>query len=709
MNLGKVKLLVTYGTLALATFIVFWPVRNFQFVNFDDHVYITDNPYVRAGLTRVGTIWAFTAEYSSNWHPLTWLSHMLDCQLFNTDPGWHHIVNLLFHIINTLLLFSVLSRMTRKTWQSAFVAALFALHPLHVESVAWVSERKDVLSTMFWFLTIMAYVSYVSHKGIFRYLLTLVLFALGLMAKPMLVTLPFVFLLLDYWPLDRFGKKNLHNLIFEKIPLFILSAASCIVTVIVQRSGGAMESTEAMAPNLRIANAVVSYSKYIQKTFWPTKLAFFYPHPAIEFNLLPLLISLSLLLVVSIYVISHFRRHKYLLVGWLWFIGTLVPVIGFVQVGAQAMADRYTYVTLIGIFIIIAWGASDLFIKLKYSRQIIAVSALVILLVLSICSRIQVLYWRDSTTLFEHALKVTEKNYTAHSCLAYVLNEQGKVDQAIAHNRRAIEFNPSNLDAQFNLGGIFLQKSNFTEALKHYYNVLQISPNYTKAHRNIAKILMKQDKPAQAIPHYENILKVQPGDYDAQNGGIALARVGKFDEAIEHFNRAIQIDPGTANAYNNLGFTFIQQGKFDKAEPQLIKALQLDPNNAKIHYQFARILTKKNNFEKAVTHLKEALRLDPNYIEPVNNLAWFLATHKQAEFYDPNEAIRIASRACEHTNYQDPVIMDTLALAYGAAGKYDKAIDLAEKALNLVKTNEQLKAKIQEHLNSFKVNSAQQK
>ena len=275
MNLEKAKFLVIYGILALATFVVFWPVHNFQFVNFDDHVYITDNPYVCAGLTRIGTIWAFTTEHSSNWHPLTWLSHMLDCQLFNTDPGWHHIINLLFHIANTLLLFAVLSQMTGKIWQSAFVAALFALHPLHVESVAWVSERKDVLSTMFWFLTMIAYVCYVRHNRIISYLLTIVLFALGLMAKPMLVTLPFVLLLLDYWPLERFGKKTLYHLIFEKIPLFVLSAASCIVTVIVQRSGGALESTEAIPLNFRIANAVVSYAKYIQKTFWPDKACVF--------------------------------------------------------------------------------------------------------------------------------------------------------------------------------------------------------------------------------------------------------------------------------------------------------------------------------------------------------------------------------------------------------------------------------------------------
>ena len=310
MNLGKAKFLVICGILALTTFIVFWPVHNFQFVNFDDHVYITDNPYVYSGLTRIGALWAFTTAYSSNWHPLTWLSHILDCQLFNINPGRHHMVNLLFHIANTMLLFALLLQMTRKTWQSAFVAALFALHPLHVESVAWISERKDVLSTMFWFLTIIAYVSYVSHKGIIRYFLTFMLFALGLTAKPMLVTLPFVLLLLDYWPLERFGKKNLHNLIFEKIPLFILSAVSCMVTVIVQRSGGALESTEAIPLNFRTGNALASYINYIQKTFWPVRLAFFYPHPGPDIESWHVIISLLLLLAASIYIISRRHTHK---------------------------------------------------------------------------------------------------------------------------------------------------------------------------------------------------------------------------------------------------------------------------------------------------------------------------------------------------------------------------------------------------------------
>lgn len=708
-TMNKFRTILIYAILTLATLIVFWPVRNFRFVNFDDHVYITDNPYVCAGLTRIGAIWAFTTNHSSNWHPLTWLSHMLDCQFFGISPGRHHFVNLVFHIINTLSLFAVLLRMTRKAWQSAFVAALFALHPLHVESVAWASERKDVLSTMFWLLTMAAYLHYTKLPNIRRYLSVLLFFALGLMAKPMLVTLPFILLLLDYWPLDSFDKKNFYHLVFEKIPLFVLSAASCITTIIVQHSGGALESTEAIPLGFRIGNAIVSYAKYIQKTFWPAKLAFFYPHPAMEFNLLSLLVSLVLLLAVSIYIISHFRR-KYLLVGWLWFIGTLVPVIGFVQVGAQAMADRYTYVPLIGIFIIIAWGACDLLTKLKYHKYIIIISAAAILIVLSICSRIQVLYWHDSITLFEHALKVTEKNYTAHSCLAYVLYEQGKVDEAIAHNRLAIEFNPTYLDAQFNLGGIFFRQGNFPEALKHFYNVLQISSDYAKAHRNIAKILAKQDKPAEAIVHYENILKIQPVDYDAQNGiGIALARIGKCDEAIEHFNLAIQIDPNIAEAYNNLGFTLIRRGKFDEAAPHLAKAVQLDPNNAGTHYQFARVLTEKNDLKEAVAHLKEALRLEPDNIEPMINLVWLLSTNKQSEFFDPNEAICIASRACELTNHQDPATMDTLALAYGAAGKYDKAIDIAEKALKMVKTNERLRAIIQERLSSFRENITKQK
>ena len=335
------------------------------------------------------------------------------------------------------------------------------------------------------------------------------------------------------------------------------------------------------------------------------------------------------MLAISIYIISQFRKRKYLLVGWLWFLGTLVPVIGFVQVGAQAMADRYTYVPLIGLFIIVAWGISDLFAKLKYRRHNHHSQPSVILFTSVICSRFQVQYWQDSITLFEHALKVTEKNYTAHSCLAYVLCEQGKIDEAIEHNRLAIEFNPTYLDAQFNLGGIFLQQGNLPEALKQFYIVLQIKPDYIKAQRNIAKILIRQNKPAETIPHYESILKTQPLDYDAHNGiGIALARIGKLDEAFD-----ISIVPFKSTRISLRRITISDLLLFDKANSMrphltLTKAIQLDPNNAKTHYQFARVLSEKSDFNKAVAHLKEALRLDPNYIEPMNNLAWFLASYK---------------------------------------------------------------------------------
>jgi hypothetical protein len=397
--------LCIYLTLALATLAVFWQVLGHDFVNYDDPDYVYRNPNVQSGITLSSIKWAFTTGHAANWHPLTWLSHMLDWQLFGDNPGWHHLTNLFLHIANTLLLFAVLKRMTNALWRSAFVAAAFALHPLHVESVAWVAERKDVLSTLFWMLTIAAYLRYLERPGTGRYLLTLLIFALGLMAKPMLVTLPFVLLLLDYWPLGRFqfgqivksvgqqSRKSLNafshwklsrHLLLEKVPLFALSAISSIVTFLVQRTAGAVTSVETLPLKLRIANTFVSYLTYIQKMVWPSRLAMFYPYPDKTDLIWQTVVFALLLLIISLGVIWLMRRRRYLLTGWLWYLGTLVPVIGLVQVGDQALADRYTYVPLTGLFIIIAWGVPDLIAKWRFRKHALAASAIAVLLAWSI-------------------------------------------------------------------------------------------------------------------------------------------------------------------------------------------------------------------------------------------------------------------------------------------------------------------------------------
>ncbi|MFZ0927353.1 MAG: tetratricopeptide repeat protein, partial [Syntrophobacteraceae bacterium] len=498
-----------YLLLAAAAFIAFWQVNTCGFVDLDDPLYVAKNIHIRDGITTQAIRWAFTTGYASNWHPLTWMSHMLDVQLFGLKPRWHHLTNLLFHIANTLLLFFVFNRMTKAPWKSAFVAALFALHPLHVESVAWVSERKDVLSAFFWMLTMAAYISYVEHRtedgrqkamlspsSVLRYLAVLIFFVSGLMAKPMLVTLPFVLLLLDYWPLQRFepkksarqtrtevskqgagsGKRELpsankkkgkagkiptgHGMVKEekpadhkyewalirpvlreKIPLFALAALSSIVTFIAQQKGGAVGSIEAFSPGVRIANAWVSYIIYIGKTFWPVNLAVYYPHP----RLLPLWQALGavlLLITFTISVIRTAKRFPYLTMGWLWFTGTMAPVIGIVQVGTQAMADRYTYIPLIGLFIMAAWGIPELLKKWRYRKETLFASSALILTCLFIVTWIQTGYWRNSIALFDHALKVTSPSDLILRARGSVYDKLGNYTQAVSDFDRAIEINP---------------------------------------------------------------------------------------------------------------------------------------------------------------------------------------------------------------------------------------------------------------------------
>ena len=428
----KSLVLSIYFALAVSTLLVFWQVRDFDFIDYDDDLYVYKNQHVLNGLTADGVIWAFTTNRSANWHPLTWLSLMLDCQLFGPGPGRIHLINVLLHLANTLLLFAVLKKMTGSLWPSAFVAAAFALHPMHVESVAWIAERKDVLSTFFFLLTLAAYAGYVKRPSVYRYMLSLVLFAVGLMAKPMLVTLPFVLLLLDYWPLNRLmaqtaatsshrgGKSvpaadkylTLYRIIIEKIPFFVLSAVSSVITFSVQQSSGAVADINILPLQNRVANAFLSYAKYIGKMFWPQDLAVFYPLNAVGSISLWQFVLYALLLVgVTFLVLRFCGTRKYLLVGWFWFVGTLVPVIGFVQVGSQAFADRYTYIPYIGLFIMIAWGLPELLSKWPYRKFALGISAVIALTAFGICAHQQVIYWNNSIALFSHALEVTQNNY----------------------------------------------------------------------------------------------------------------------------------------------------------------------------------------------------------------------------------------------------------------------------------------------------------
>jgi len=667
----KLSLLICL-TLGLITLAVFYQVYGFRFINFDDSIYIYENPDIQAGIRPETIKWAFTSSYAANWHPLTWLSHMLDWQLFGNNAGGHHLTSLIFHIANTLLLFIVLKQMTSALWKSAFVAALFALHPLHIESVAWVSERKDVLSTFFWLLTIWAYLRYVKQPGVIRYMLTVLTFALGLMSKPMLVTLPFVLLLLDYWPLNRLdSKRSLPRLLIEKIPLFAMSSASCIVTFIIQKKSGAMPTAGSFSFFLLFANASVSYLQYIAKMFWPVRLAIFYPHPGRDVSILYAIVSAAVLLVVTILILRFAKNRRYLVTGWFWYLGTLVPVIGLIQVGEQAMADRYTYITLTGLFIIIAWSLPELFERWRYKKIVLASSAVLVISAVSTYTYFQLRYWRDDLTLFQHALDVTENNYKANYCLAIALCGQGKLDEAIDYCSRAIRIKPDVLQPRMGMGYILRQAGRLDESAQEYQKVLQIKPD----------------------------------DPIALNGlGSTLNQQGKYDQAVKYFTEAVRIKPDFAAAHNNLAYTLALQGNLDKAAIHYKESLRLNPRSAAVNYHLGRVLEQKGKINQAIEHFKEAMRLNPDWDEPANVLAWYFAVNKESEFYNPDEAVRLAQHACRLTNYQKPDFLDTLAVAYAAKGDFGKAIETLEKALALCRSEQQesLKKELESRLVLFK-------
>jgi tetratricopeptide (TPR) repeat protein len=556
-------------------------VRHSDFVDYDDDMYVTENPHVKNGITGESISWAFTTGHAYNWHPLTWLSHMLDCQLFGIEPGWHHLTNLLLHIINTLLLFSVLKRMTGALWASGFVAVALALHPLHVESVAWISERKDVLSTLFWLLTMAAYLWYVRRPGLSRYLLTLLCFALGLMAKPMLVTLPFVLLLLDYWPLGRFQLEQatkdaepqgckpantssqwrvFHRLIWEKIPLLALAVVSSIVTFIAQRSGGALVQTGTLSLDVRIANSLVSYLRYVTKMIYPSRLAVFYPYHSL--SLLLAIACLVILAVVTVAVIYAGRRRRYLTVGWLWYLGTLVPVIGLVQVGSQSMADRYTYVPLIGLFIIIAWGVSDVSARWRYQKIVLTICYATVLTILLISTRMQVRHWQNSFTLFERTLAVTEDNSITNNHYGAFLLEQGRFEKALAQFNEALRISPGFHEAHKNKGSALLDMGKFDEAIATFGELLLAAPDWPNAHYWL---------------------------------GVAYARKGAYQQAIKPFKEALQLSPDWPEAYNDLALVYLLLGRYDLA----------------------------------IENYKQALRLKPDYPQAINNLKIALAKQQQ--------------------------------------------------------------------------------
>ena len=666
---GRVVVGIVSVFLAVIVWIAFGQALGHEFVGYDDHRYVVQNPRVTNGLTLGGIQWAFTHVHASNWHPLTTISHMLDCQLYGLQPWGHHLSNILLHAAAAILLFFALRKLTGALWPSLLVAAVFAVHPLRVESVAWVSERKDVLSGVFFMLTLWAYARYARGNGppFFWYITIVVLFALGLMCKPTLVTVPFVLLLLDYWPLGRsqpsssLGRGIMTDtwpwLVVEKLPLFVLSVASCVATLLAQKQ----TLDASLKPSLgeRFGNALVSYATYVGQMIWPTRLAVLYPYPEGNLKLPQVILALLLLLIISTGFFLWRRKYPFLLTGWLWYLGMLVPMIGIVQVGLQVRADRYTYLPQIGLYLLVAWGAIELFHQWRRSHVILAVAALVIMTALIIRSYFQTSYWRDTETLWKHAIATTSNNYVAHNNLASTLSQSGRfdeaivecqkalkikpdlaaahnilgaallrskqggddaggqngtVDEAIVHYRRALQIKPDFAQARSNLGHALLQKGQVDEAIAQFQNALEIDSDDAEAEFSLGNAFFQKREVPKAIAHYQKALEISPDYAEARyNLGNAFVADGKYSESIAAYKAAVRIRPDYFEAHHNLGCLLATIGKTDEALREFNEALRVNGNSAEVHSTLGSLLGRMGHREEAIAHLAEALRLKPDY------------------------------------------------------------------------------------------------
>jgi tetratricopeptide (TPR) repeat protein len=626
----KILILVISFLIIIA---VFLQSAGHDFVNYDDQAYVTDNNRVKAGLTYQGIVWAFTTFHAANWHPLTWLSHMLDCELYGLNPMGHHLTNICLHVVNTLLLFYLLYGPTRKYWHSLFVSVLFAVHPLHVESVAWVAERKDLLSTLFLFVTLILYDRYVRHLSLKLYILTLLIYALGLMSKPMLVTLPFVMLLWDFWPLGRWQLRTKpteerapntqkessastgSRLFGEKIPFFALSLASCIVTYYAQRQAGAVAGIHTLPYSFRAINALVSYVKYMVYMFWPHHLAVIYPLPP-TLTVVEGLMAGLFMIGISYLVYRLARPHTYFLVGWLWYLGTLVPVIGLVQVGKQAMADRYTYIPLTGLFIMVAWGIPALLQKSRYRRIALPAAAGLSLVALATCTWVQLSYWKNGVMLFSHAIKAVPDNYIAHRILGNALAEQGAFAEAERSFRASLCIRPDDEETHTEWGAALAKQKKIDEAIDHFTAALEINPYSANAHYNLGIVLAEKGRVAESISHYLEALRISTGREDVHtNLGSAYLGTGKTKEALYHYQKALSMDPDNSDLNYNLGLAYGMNGNLTESITYLSVAVKINPRFAEAHYNLGVALVRAGRFDEGIGHFSEALRVNPNFEE----------------------------------------------------------------------------------------------
>ena len=619
---------IVAGVLAALNLFVYWGVQRFEFVNWDDPTYLTENANVQAGLSASNLWWALTTAHSPYWHPLTWLSHMLDVTLYGMDAGPHHVTNVAIHLASTLLLFALLRRMTNDEGPSAFVAALFAVHPLHVESVAWLAERKDVLSSFFLLVTIWCYVRYVERPARRRYLLVAVAYALALMAKPMVVTLPFALLLLDWWPLRRWGtprgprhetsvgSTGLQACLVDKLPLLAMAVATSVATFVVQKQVGAVAGLSALPLPLRIKNALIGYVSYLGATLWPAHLAAFYPLRDIAAWEV---VAAALLLVVFTTLAWRIRQsHPYVLVGWLWYVITVAPVIGLMQAGEQARADRFMYIPIVGLFVVVAWGGRALVRRLAVPSRALTGAAAAVVVVLAWAAHGQAMTWSDSVTLWRHAAAVTTNNYIAYENLAQAQRERGELPEAEANYRRALALAPANSPGyeatiHNSLGLVSDREGKDEEARQHFAEAVRLSPGFAEGQINLANALAASGAAADAVSHFQAAIALKPELTEPRVGlGAALLREKRPAEAAVQYRDALRLDRQLAEAHNGLGGALAMQHRDDEAMREYEEALRLKPLPS-AHLNMALLLLEKGDTAAARRHLETALSIDPDY------------------------------------------------------------------------------------------------
>ncbi|MEQ2008713.1 MAG: tetratricopeptide repeat protein [Limisphaerales bacterium] len=695
--------------LALGTLALFAPVRNFAFVNFDDDVFVFANDFVRQGFTWPGIKWAFLSADIDYWRPLSWLSHMMDVEIFGLRPGGHHLTSVLIHAANAALLFLALHRLTKRFLPSLLAAALFAWHPLHVESVAWVAERKDVLCAFFWFLGLWSYAGYAESPSRRRFAAVAACLALGLMSKPMILTFPFLLLLLDVWPLRRVEftgdwrefARRFRPLVQEKLPLFALVAISAAATYIAQRNVGAVMSEEVHPLAARLANTPIAYARYLGLTLWPTDLAILYPMPR-EWPAWQVAGALVLLMGISWLAVRRLGREPWLAVGWFWFLGTLVPVIGLVQVGNQSIADRYTYVPLIGLFVAVAWSLDELRASRPVWSRVLVAVAVVALGLCAFGTHRQLPHWRNGITIFEQAVRVTRDNYIALTNLGNNLARTGQHQRAIGLYQEALRIRPDSAETHYNLASSLGDTGQSLIAERHYREALRLQPRHVKSHNNLANLLSDSGRVPEAVKHYEECLRIKPGDVEARfNYGVTLGDMGKPAEAIAQFEAAVKHQPDFTRARLQLVTHLVAVGKSHEALAHNAELLRRNPGSPEGHVNAGSFASAQGDWGAAVQHWHEAVRLKPDFLPAVHRLAWTLATHPSATLRDPKAALELASHFSKLAGPQTAEALDLLSVAHAAGGGFDLAAKHAQQALTAAGTNAAMATEIRARLTLF--------